>query len=212
MDYIRVIALLAHPILASADILDVAAILLAQEGVNLSKVMKEKSALEQHEKFGEYILWSGFAVVGVAFLCRMIAGWRSEQDIFAEIWPTNLHGFIGPLGLILLYAMTRFGKQAKANRLAGESFAVEKTKHGRAADFQWRWCLFTHSSAFCTFSQSFSLLSIPYHGAATYRSIRPDYALRLALNSTAIHSCVRHHLDQSESPSVTNHICFDHAQ
>jgi len=35
----------------------------------------------------------------------------------------------------LLYVMTRFGKQAKAKRLSGESYAIEKTKHGRAADF-----------------------------------------------------------------------------
>ena len=58
-----------------------------------------------------------------------------EQDIFAEIWPTNLHGLIGPLGLILLFIVVRFGKKAKENRLAGKSFATEKTKHGRAADF-----------------------------------------------------------------------------
>ena len=135
MDYIRVIALLAHPILASALIFWMWQQYSWRKRSKYLKGDERKSALEQHEKFGEYILWSGFAVIGVAFLGRMIAGWRSEQDIFAEIWPTNLHGFIGPLGLILLYFMTRFGKQAKANRLAGESFAVEKSKHGRAADF-----------------------------------------------------------------------------
>ena len=38
-----------------------------------------------HEKYGEFILWSGFVIVGIAFLGRMIAGWRSEQDIFADM-------------------------------------------------------------------------------------------------------------------------------
>ena len=135
MDYIRVVALLAHPILASALIFWMWQQYSWRKKSKSLKGIDRKSALERHEKFGHYILWSGFAVVGIAFLGRMIAGWRSEQDIFAEIWPTNLHGFIGPLGLILLFIMTRFGKQAKANRLTGESFAVEKTKHGRAADF-----------------------------------------------------------------------------
>ena len=134
MDYIRVAALLAHPILASALIFWMWQQYSWRKRSKSMKGADRKAALEQHERFGNYILWSGFIVVAVAFLGRMVAGWRSEQDIFAEIWPTNLHGFIGPLGLILLYVMTRFGKQTKANRLTGESFAVEKTKHGRAAD------------------------------------------------------------------------------
>ena len=143
----------------------------------------------------------------------MVAGWRSEQDIFAEIWPTNLHGFIGPLGLILLYVMTRFGKQAKANRLAGESFAVEKTKHGRAADFIMAWSLSMHSWAFCTFSQSFNLLSILCHDASTCQAIQLNYAPTLALEfDSHKHSYVRLHFHQNELLSVINHICFDHFQ
>jgi hypothetical protein len=94
-----------------------------------------KDALEKHEKNGEFILWSGIIVVVVAFIGRMIAGWRSSGDIFAEIWPTSLHGFIGPLGLALLLIMTNLGKSVKRKRLAGEKFADEKLKHGRAADF-----------------------------------------------------------------------------
>ena len=85
MDYIRVIALLAHPILASALIFWMWQQYSWRKRSKSLKGDDRKSALEQHEKFGEYILWSGFAVVGVAFLGRMIAGWRSEQDIFAEI-------------------------------------------------------------------------------------------------------------------------------
>ena len=135
MDLIRIIALLAHPILASALIFWIWQQYSWRKKSKLLKGTDRKKALEDHEKYGNYILWSGFAVVGIAFLGRMVAGWRSEQDIFAEIWPTNLHGFLGPLGLILLYVMTRFGKQIKANREAGKSFNVEKSKHRRAADF-----------------------------------------------------------------------------
>ena len=101
------------------------------------------------------ILWAGFVVVGIAFVGRMIAGFRSEGDIFAEIWPTNLHGFIGPLGLILLLIMVNLGKKTKAKRVAGESYSVEKTKHGRAADFIMA-LIFIH--AFLGFLYIFSVL------------------------------------------------------
>ena len=135
MDYIRTIALLAHPILASVLIIWMWKQYSWRKKSKTLKGDERKKALMNHEKYGEFILLSGFVIVGIAFLGRMIAGWRSEQDIFAEIWPTNLHGFIGPFGLILLFIMVRFGKKAKENRLAGKSFAAEKTKHGRAADF-----------------------------------------------------------------------------
>lgn len=112
-------------------------------------------AMEKHEESGEMILWAGFGVVGVAFLGRMVAGWRSEGDILAEIWPTSLHGFIGPLGLVLLLIMVNLGKKTRAKRLANESFAVEKTKHGRAADFVMA-LVFIH--AFLGFLYIFSVL------------------------------------------------------
>ena len=99
----------------------------------------------------------------------MIAGWRSEQDIFAEIWPTNLHGFIGPLGLILLFIMTRFGKQAKANRLAGESFAVEKINMEERQISLWHWFYSCIPRLFVHFL-SFNLLLTQYHDAATCQS------------------------------------------
>lgn len=135
MDFVRTIALLAHPVLACALIFW---IWRQYSWRKTSKSMKgqiRKDALEKHEKNGQFILWAGIAVVLIAFIGRMIAGWRSSGDIFAEIWPTSLHGFIGPLGLALLLIMTRLGKTVKRKRIAGEKFANEKLKHGRAADF-----------------------------------------------------------------------------
>ena len=135
MDVIRAIALLAHPVLACALIFW---IWKQYSWRKTSKGMKgqlRKDALEKHEKNGQFILWAGFIVVLIAFIGRMVAGYRSSGDIFAEIWPTNLHGFIGPLGLALLLIMTNLGKSVKRKRLAGEKFADEKLKHGRAADF-----------------------------------------------------------------------------
>tara|TARA_B100001248_G_scaffold250461_1_gene224555 strand:+ start:2487 stop:2954 length:468 start_codon:yes stop_codon:yes gene_type:complete len=135
MDYIRVAALLAHPILASALIFWLWQQYSWRKQSRILKGEERRAAIEKHQKSGELILWSGFAVVGVAFLGRMLAGWRSQGDLFAEIWPTSLHGFIGPLGLILLLVMVNLGKKAKAKRDSNDNYAVEKLKHGRAADF-----------------------------------------------------------------------------
>ena len=155
MDYIRVIALLAHPILASVLIFWLWQQYSWRKRSKSLKGEERKMAMEKHEKSGEMILWAGFGVVGVAFIGRMVAGWRSEGDILAEIWPTSLHGFIGPLGLVLLLIMVNLGKKTRAKRLANESFAVEKTKHGRAADFVMA-LVFIH--AFLGFLYIFSVL------------------------------------------------------
>ena len=96
---------------------------------------ERKNALEQHEKMGNRLVWATLIVILVAFIGKAIAGWRTNGDVFSEIWPTNLHGFMGPLGFILLVVLARVGKQARAARIAGEKFTHLKLKHGRAADF-----------------------------------------------------------------------------
>ena len=116
MDYVRVIALLVHPILASVLIYWLWQQYSWRKNSKVLRGEARKTAIEKHEKSGELILWSGFIVVGIAFLGRMVAGWRSEGDMFAEIWPTNLHGFIGPLGLVLLLIMVNLGKKTKAKK------------------------------------------------------------------------------------------------
>lgn len=134
MDYVRLFALLAHPILAVALIIWMWKQYSWRKKSNELRGHERKLALEKHETNGKIILYSGFAVVLIAFIGRMIAGYRSEGDIFAEIWPTSLHGFIGPLGLVLLVVMTNLGQKAKQQRDAKESFNQTKIKHGRAAD------------------------------------------------------------------------------
>ena len=74
MDFVRAIALLAHPILACALIIW---IWKQYSWRKTSKGMKgqvRKDALEKHEKNGQFILWAGFIVVLIAFIGRMVAG------------------------------------------------------------------------------------------------------------------------------------------
>ena len=75
--------------------------------------------LERHEKTGERILILASLSVLIAFFARYITG--------LGLIPQSLHGFTGPIGIILLWVMTRWGKKSRKDKIA-------KTKHGRAAD------------------------------------------------------------------------------
>jgi len=162
MDFVRAIALLAHPVLACALIFWIWRQYSWRKASKGMKGQIRKDALEKHEKNGQFILWAGFA-----------AGWRSSGDIFAEIWPTSLHGTIGPLGLALLLIMTNLGKTVKRKRLAGEKFANEKLKHGRAADFIMA-LIFIH--AFLGFLYIFAVLWLTANTASLSPHISSQFA------------------------------------
>jgi hypothetical protein len=135
LDLIRTLALLAHPILACGLIYWVWWQYSWRKKSTLLKGDDRKTALGSHIKMGDRLVWATFAVIMVAFIGRGIAGWRSNGDIFSEIWPTNLHGFMGPLGFILLVVLARLGRKTASAKIAGEKFSHLKLKHGRAADF-----------------------------------------------------------------------------
>ena len=52
----------------------------------------------------------------------------------AEIWPTNIHGITGPIGILILWQLSKMGKRTKTAREQGDSFSNLKLKHGRMAD------------------------------------------------------------------------------
>ena len=135
MDLVRNLALLDHPVLACGLIFWIWWQYSWRKKSTLLSGEERKEALEQHEKMGNKLVWATFVVILVAFIGKAIAGWRTNGDVFSEIWPTNLHGFMGPLGFILLVVLAKLGKQTKSARIAGEKFTHLKLKHGRAADF-----------------------------------------------------------------------------
>ena len=70
----------------------------------------------------------------MGFVGRMIAGWVTNRDVTSELMPESLHGWTGPIGVIMLWSMARWGRSARDLRDTGESFQVPKSKHSRAAD------------------------------------------------------------------------------
>ena len=78
-----------------------------------------KIELDKHEKVGDKIMLYATISVMVAFFARWYTG--------LGLIPQSLHGFTGPLGIILLWIMTRWGKNSRKDK-------ITRTKHGRAAD------------------------------------------------------------------------------
>ena len=135
LDLVRTSALLAHPILACGLIYWIWWQYSWRKKNVVLKGEKRKEALENHEKMGNRLVWATFVVIMIAFIGKAIAGWRSNGDVFSEIWPTNLHGYMGPLGFILLVVLARMGKKTRDAQISGKKFSHMKLKHGRAADF-----------------------------------------------------------------------------
>ena len=74
------------------------------------------------------------ALALVAFFARAISGIIVNDDWTSDLLPQNLHGFTGPVGLVLLWLVVRHGRKTAELKEQNESFTVERTKHGRASD------------------------------------------------------------------------------
>ena len=113
------IILLLHPITAAA----ILGWMWWQYGwKKKSREMKGVSRQEEllrHEKIGERILQAAIISVLIAFVARYYTG--------MGLLPGSLHGFTGPIGIVLLYIMARWGRNSRKDKL-------QKAKHGRAAD------------------------------------------------------------------------------
>jgi hypothetical protein len=57
-----------------------------------------------------------------------------NDDWTSDLLPENIHGFSGPIGLVLLWLVVRYGRSTAEKQSENKSFAVERTKHGRASD------------------------------------------------------------------------------
>ena len=119
MDVLRTVILLLHPITAVA----ILAWMWWQYGwKRKSRELKgetRREALERHEKVGERILQAAILTVFIAFFAR----WYTDLGLI----PDSLHGFTGPIGIILLWITARWGRISRKDKIA-------KRKHGRAAD------------------------------------------------------------------------------
>jgi hypothetical protein len=67
-------------------------------------------------------------------MSRAFIAWRENESVLTSLIPQSLHGYMGPVGFVLLFLLARMGRKARDARNQGEKFAHHSTKHGRAAD------------------------------------------------------------------------------
>ena len=136
MDIIRLIALLLHPILASGLVAWIWWQYSWKKKSHELKGEERAEHLRMHEQRGQKLLWAAVIVALVAIVGRAVAGWRIDGDFMAlfELAKFNLHGITGPIGIVILWQLSRMGKRAKIAREQGDSFSNLKLKHGRMAD------------------------------------------------------------------------------
>ena len=138
MDATNLVIILFHPIIA----LGVIGWMIRQHrwrqrGLIL-KGEERKHAVESHERDGERLYILAWVVVICGFLANSLYRIRTEDATFpGALMPSGaggLHAGGGIIGLILITILWRKGRKARDLRNAGESWAAEKQRHGRASD------------------------------------------------------------------------------
>jgi hypothetical protein len=133
MEAVRILILLIHPLAA----LSLLWWLFHQHSwKRLGKELRgtERAAtLESHEVWGTRVFPALVAVISIAFLANIWRGYQ-EGSWMTYLLPNSVHGATGLVGSVLLYITWNYGRRVVAKREAGESWAQEKIKHGRAAD------------------------------------------------------------------------------
>ena len=138
MDATNLVIILLHPIIALGVIgWMIRQYRWRQRGL-LLKGEERKHAVESHERDGERLYILAWVVVICGFLANSLYRIRTEDATFpGALMPSGaggLHAGGGIIGLILITILWRKGRKARDLRNAGESWAAEKQRHGRASD------------------------------------------------------------------------------
>ena len=135
MDPAQYLVLLLHPI---AALLVIREFILQRDWRKQSlelKGLERASELRRHEIEGERLFRLVIAVIGLAFLARLISASLAGEDVgYDDLLPGHFHGWGGLLGLLLMTFLWSLGRKTSSKKAAGESFARTKDLHGRLSD------------------------------------------------------------------------------
>ena len=99
------------------------------------KGQERASESRRHEIEGERLFRLVIAVIGLAFLARLVSASLSGEDLgYDDLMPGHFHGWGGLLGLLLMTYLWVLGRRASSRKAAGESFSRTKDSHGRLSD------------------------------------------------------------------------------
>ena len=132
MDPALVLILLLHPI---AALLVIREFILQRDWRKKSLELKGKeraSESRRHEIKGERLFRLVIAVIGLAFLARLVSASLSGEDLgYDDLMPGHFHGWGGLLGLLLMTYLWVLGRRASARKAAGKSCSKTRVWHGR---------------------------------------------------------------------------------
>ena len=135
MDPALVLILLLHPI---AALLVIREFILQRDWRKKRLELKGQeraAALRRHEIEGERLFRLVIAVIGLAFLARLVSASLSGENVgYDDLMPGHFHGWGGLLGLLLVTYLWILGRRASSRKGAGESFSRTKDLHGRLSD------------------------------------------------------------------------------
>jgi len=135
VDPALVLILLLHPI---AALLVIREFILQRDWRKKSLELKGQeraSESRRHEIEGERLFRLVIAVIGLAFLARLVSASLSGEDLgYDDLVPGHFHGWGGLLGLLLMTYLWVLGRRASSRKAAGESFSRTKDLHGRLSD------------------------------------------------------------------------------
>ena len=135
MDPALVLILLLHPI---AALLVIREFILQRDWRKKSLELKGQeraSESRRHEIEGERLFRLVIAVIGLAFLARLVSASLSGEDVgYDDLMPGHFHGWGGLLGLLLMTYLWVLGRRASARKAAGKSYSKTRVSHGRLSD------------------------------------------------------------------------------
>ena len=135
MDPAQVLVLILHPI---AALMVIREFILQRDwrkkGLEL-KGRERDSELRRHETGGERLFRLVIAVIGLAFIARLVSAYLAGEDVgYDDLLPGHFHGWGGLLGLLLMTYLWSLGRGASNKKAAGKSFSRTKNLHGRLSD------------------------------------------------------------------------------
>ena len=138
MDPTNLVILLLHPIAALAVIGWMIRQHRWRQRGRLMKGEERKAAVASHERDGERLYILAWLLVLGGFTANAAYRIRTENLGLPEaLLPTGaggLHAGGGLIGLALITVLWRKGRKTRDLRDSGESWALEKQRHGRASD------------------------------------------------------------------------------
>ena len=138
MDPTNLVIILIHPIAALAVIGWMIRQHRWRQRGRLMKGEERKAAVASHERDGERLYILAWLLVASGFTANAIYRIRTENLALPEaLLPTGaggLHAGGGLIGLALITVLWRKGRMTRDLRNSGESWALEKQRHGRASD------------------------------------------------------------------------------